>query len=147
MTPPPPIGLCIPVQVASETYQQGIHDGDTVKLHPSWSKLVFALRILDCWCPEVQIRGKAKEFSQEKKDRILRVGQAARDELSDLLSNRDLRFAVPFEIVQNYNIFDMLTFGRVLGHLWADEIHVAQHLVGKGLAFRTKQECIDAGLA
>jgi hypothetical protein len=144
----PPCGLCIPVVVATDTLDQGIHDGDTIKLRPTWSQLTFPLRLIDCWCPEVQIRGLARNYPREKQQRILAAGHAARAALIQLLRpNPELRFAIPFDLVSNGNILELISFSRILGHLWANDIHVAEYLISKGHAFRTKEKGIAAGLA
>lgn len=141
----PPYGLCLPVRLSGEA---AIYDGDTLKLKPTWSELEFTLRLLDCWCPEIEMRGKARDYTVQRQAKIKQAGVAARDELQRVLSDASrLSFAIPFTIFSDLKMSQMLTFGRVLGHLWADDINVAAHLVEKGLAFRTKTECMQAGLA
>lgn len=100
-TAPPPIGICFPVQLARETRDEGIYDGDTVKLRAYWSDRVFSARLLDCWAPEIVLRGNARTYSLAKQSRILAAGQQARDRLVQLLtSTEDLRFAIPFSFFE-----------------------------------------------
>lgn len=138
---PPPIGLCVPVKVFD------VHDGDTCTVSRVGSELKAPVRLLDVWAPEISIRGNAMRFEKAKQVQILEAGTRARVAFIDIVdAAKEFRFFVPFSLLDNLRITDLFTFGRMLGHLYADGKHVGQMLIDKGVAFATKAELERAGL-
>ena len=142
---PPPVGIIFPVLIAEETYKSGIYDGDTVKVRRLGSKFFFPVRIIDCWCPELIIKGKAKSLPVRQQKRIVKAAEAARESLVDLLHmHKPLLFHLP---VLSWDLSELITMSRVLGNLWAGNYSVAEWMVEHGHATRTKKELSERGLA
>lgn len=154
MSKAPAIGLCIPVTIASETFNEGITDGDTVRVHRSGSDLHFPVRLLGCWAPETKIRGNAVAYDQAKKMRIVSAGRIARDGLVQLLGgqSKEIRLHVSFDIIKGKDITDLITMGRILGELWvingdvSGDVNVSTWMCERGYARATKEELEQAGL-
>ena len=95
----PRVGICLPVRYSR------CRDGDTIEVTLPYSALVHAIRLVDCWCPEMGEPGgiEAKEFAES------------------VLSNaEDLRafFVIPQGTTSLSKLF---SFGRVVGELWVSE--------------------------
>lgn len=66
--PFPPTGLCVRAEFVKA------RDGDTIEVRMQGSAYTFALRLIDCWCPETDSRDpaqkaiglKGKEFTTEQ---------------------------------------------------------------------------------
>jgi len=144
----PPVGICIPVRIAEAARKGGITDGDTIRVHPAWSQLEFPVRLLSCWAPETRIRGNATQYGIDKQKKILAAGAASQLGLAELLgSGSDFRLAVPFSLIREANIFDLMTMGRLLGYLWVEDVNVSLWMCARGFAFATKEELLAADLA
>lgn len=124
-TPPappdaPPLGLCLPVVITS------VRDGDTVCVQLRGSERVFAIRLLDCWAPE----------------RHSAPGRRATNYMRNIMresADEDVRLFIPLgEQVDQYNIFDALTFDRVLGHVYIGHLTLTRMLIRAGLASSTR---------
>lgn len=138
----PLAGISVPVA----TKPEWVTDGDTIRVHRLGSEYHFPVRLLDCWAPETAIRGNARAFPALKQAKILSAGQECKQAMKQLLEeNSDLMLLIPFG--EGRDIMDLVTLGRVLGHVWAGPHHVASYLIEKGLAFETKEKLITAGLA
>ena len=93
----PPSGLCLPV-----VYDH-CRDGDTIVVRIPGSAFTWAVRLLDCWCPE--------------KDTT--IGLAATTFAKEVLSAsdpNDLRLYVP--LPTGVNILRSLSFDRIIGVLF-----------------------------
>jgi len=122
LSPPtrcPPAGLTIPV-----TYERA-RDGDTIEVRIRGSAFVWAVRLLDCWVPELRTE----------------VGQQARDFVVDVLHRLDpidLRLFIPAPETSNV-LRDVFSFDRVLGYLYvSSSTTLNQMLVQRGLASSRK---------
>lgn len=143
MSKQPKPGIVFPVEVES------VHDGDTVQIRRIGSDLIIPLRLLDCWAPEVSIRGNARAFDDAKQSRIIEAGLAARDALRGLAMdpNASCVVEIPFATIRDRNLMDLFTFGRLLAFLWVNDENASRYLVDRGLATATKEELIEKGLA
>ncbi len=114
----PPHGICLPCRFVR------VRDGDTVEVSV-YSGLVWAIRLLDCCCPELHEPGgpEAKAFAEqvlEEADAELSVWIPAPRETTNLLKN--------------------LTFDRVPGDIYVGtERTLTSMLLGKKLARRWKE--------
>ena len=101
-------------------------DGDMVDVE---LRLPVRIRLTDCWAPE--IRGD---------DRT--AGQRAKRELAEMLPRgRNILVHVPTQTARQFG--DILTFGRVLGSIWATfkgkgKRNVSAEMVARGFATREK---------
>ena len=101
-----------------------VHDGDTVTCEITRRVRV---RLLDCWAPEVNGAEKPR-------------GIKSRDALRAIALQKSGTLYVPTE--GNDEIGDVMTFDRVLGHVWLDDDpseSLSQKQVGRGLATKTKK--------
>lgn len=113
----PPTGWTTPCDVVD------VYDGDTVTVEVTRS---LKVRIKDLWCAEV--RGGTPESKE--------AGLAARDFLSSLLADANqIVLHVPFE---DEDFKDRMTFGRVLGHLFADGQDVSEIMINAGHGTETR---------
>jgi endonuclease YncB( thermonuclease family) len=141
MSKAPPHGISIPVEILD------VHDGDTVTVRRVGSNLQLKIRLLDNWAPEISIRGLAKQFSEAKQAKILKAGAKAKEALQALISNASkFTLFLPFATIREDNIFDMVTMGRVLGYVYADDTDVSEYLVQHGLSYTTKDGLVNADL-
>lgn len=90
----PSHGLSLPCKVVS------VHDGDTLTAEVT---IRANIRLIDCWAPELSEDG----------------GKESRDRLSRIAIGRTGTLFVPIGPKAD-NLADLLTFGRVLGHVWID---------------------------
>ena len=89
----PPHGLALPCRVVS------VHDGDTLTV----DVVIRAnVRLIDCWAPELWQPG----------------GKDSRDRLRAVADGRPGTLWIPTTGADN--LADVLTFGRVAGHVWVD---------------------------
>jgi hypothetical protein len=144
----PEIGICLPVTIAEETHKNGIYDGDTIRVHRLGSDLHLAVRLRDCWAPEVSIRGAARQYPQEQQAAIKQAGTAARDALVELTeqSPGDMRLFLGFDLIEGNDLLDLISLSRLLGWLWVGDTNVSEYLCSKGLAYPTKAELSAAGM-
>jgi len=117
---PPEPGLALRV-VVSEVY-----DGDTVTV--AWTSTA-RVRLLDCWAPEVRTKDADEKV----------VGEQARDFLADLAAGKSGVLFVPTGSARRFD--DVLTMGRVLGHIWldGDPVSLSEHMRAAGLATKEKE--------
>jgi len=135
MKPPlpcPTYGVTLPV-VAID-----VRDGDTITVQIRETKLVWAVRLIDCWCPELH-RG-----DEATRDLARQAKEYARQVLFDGPNAGDLRVFVPLpEIPQgteHVNLLGYLTFDRIPGYLYVGPGQTLNRLlVLAGLASTTKQ--------
>lgn len=92
----PPSGLCLPCRVVK------VRDGDTVEIQLPGSEHVWAIRLLDCWAPELHKQGgpEAKEFAQN---------------LVDDVDETHVWIPAPKQVI---NLLANLTFDRIPGHIF-----------------------------
>ena len=115
----PPIGWTVQVKIIE------VYDGDTVVCE---IRKRVRIRLLDCWAPEIRTKDK-----DEKKK-----GYDSKDHLTKILPDgSDAILHIPGSV----DIGRSLTFGRFLGHLWADaeDDNVSMQQVAAGHATETKQ--------
>jgi len=108
-------------------------DGDTPEVKLPGGALVWAIRLLNCWCPELH-RG-----TTEQKE----IGRLAWVYANNVLEKSDdLYWHIPFSKdinVDGLNILQLATFDRLLGYLYVGTSQTLnQMLVDKGLASTTK---------
>lgn len=120
---PPPVGLClrmVPVKV---------RDGDTIEARVHGSAFVFALRLIDTWCPETD----SKDAGQKA------IGLKAKEFTTDRCkSNNLLTVFIPLKAT-DYPL-KALTFDRIPAWVYvADEqVTLNEQIVAAGLASSTK---------
>lgn len=102
-------------------------DGDTVDVE---LRLPVRIRLRDCWAPE--LRGEERD-----------AGQRAKRELAAILP-RGRRVVVTIPTQSARQLGDVLTFGRVLGHIWAkisgSRKSIAAEMVDRGHATRERPQ-------
>ena len=96
----PPPGITLDAKVLR------ILDGDTFEAR-ILIPIVFKVRLIDCWSPEVTLRGNT---TPEEKLR----GLEAKAYLEQLIDGQPVRVHVP----GRRRLEDMSSFGRVLGRAW-----------------------------
>lgn len=125
----PPYGICVPCHFA------GLRDGDTPLVRLRTGQQI-AVRLIDCWCPEMSEAGgaKAKEF------------------LGLLLDGADgeLSMWVPLArdrnadgVVDVMEILAAQSFDRVPGRLFIGESDVGEIMVERGHATRGRPAAKD----
>lgn len=110
-----------------------VKDGDTVNAQIT---INVDVRLLDCWAKELK--------SKDKEERKLAL--AAKRRLYQLLfeggsltewpTSKTVMLNIPLNLE---NFAEMFTFGRVLAHVWDDDIKVGDVLVEEGLATKNKE--------
>lgn len=115
----PRAGLCIPVRYLR------CRDGDTIEVALPKSDYVWAIRLVDCWCPELRDKG----------------GEEARAYAQSVLEDcEDLHLFVPLEPGANI-LKTLTTFDRLVGELWVSQTTTLNDmLVDAGHATRRKGE-------
>jgi len=114
----PPFGITIPV-----IYSR-VRDGDTIEVKMAHSGFIFAVRLLDCWCPPKNTKDGAK-------------ATAVADKLLQRANPVDLALYIPFN--GTLHPFEHLTFDRVLAHVFISEDRtLGEALIEKGLASSKK---------
>lgn len=102
-----------------------VHDGDTVTVEITRRVRV---RLLDCWAPEVTGAEKPQ-------------GIKSRDALRAIALLKSATLYVPTE--GNDELGDVMTFDRVLGHVWLESDpsqSLSERQVRAGFATKTKKE-------
>lgn len=96
-----------------------VHDGDTLTVEVSRR---LQVRLLDCWAPELRDEG----------------GPESGQHLRRLADGKKATLHIP--AAKNGEEWRLLTFGRVLGHVWleGDECSLSEHQVKAGKATKTK---------
>lgn len=123
----PPTGICVPVE-----YERA-RDGDTIEVRLCGGALTWAVRLIDCWCPELH-RGS---------DDSRRVARAGRDYVNETLRSADsgdLHWFVPLPkgSVSGANILKLTSFDRLPGYLFIGSKTLNQILVERGFASTAK---------
>lgn len=123
----PRIGWSTPARVID------IHDGDTLTVEVTRR---ITVRLKDCWAPETGARCGNRRVTHDERER----GQQSRDELDRLLTeSREITLFVPTtKDKESIDAAAALTFGRVVGEVWADGINVGDELVRRGFATKEK---------
>ena len=127
----PTYGVTLPCQLVE------IRDGDTIVVAIRGMSLVWAIRLIDCWCPETN-RG------EEKLRKLGRAGsEYARQVLHDGPNAGDLRVHIPLPEIaagtEGVNLLSFLTFDRIPGYLYVGPHQTLNRLlVLAGLASSTK---------
>lgn len=109
-------GLFAPVEL------ERVRDGDTVVVRTG--SLSWAIRLIDCWVPE---RGETAR-------------KAASFTYNWCSANKELIVHIPWPSGKSDNVLSYLTFDRIPGHLYANGESLAEALVERGLAGKTKEE-------
>lgn len=119
----PPAGLTIPVRLAK------VQDGDTVYVTREGSNVVYHVRLLNCWAPELNTEAgkRSKEYAEQVLNRV-----------------KQLYLTIYFETLTG-DFIDVLgkltSMGRLLGDLWVDEeTTLSQVMTGGFHATKTKQQ-------
>lgn len=126
----PPNGITVPVEL------HRVRDGDTVEVCLHGSGMVWAVRLIDCWCPELK---RGPDWSRK-------IGYKAKEFATEVLGTTDagdLHLFVPLpergEGVAGLNLLSLVTFDRVPGFLFVGPVQTLNRmLVEKGLASSTK---------
>lgn len=114
----PPFGISMPV-----TFSR-VRDGDTIEVKMPGSGFIFAVRLLDCWCPE-------------KRTKIGAKGTHKVESIMNTVDPSKLSIFIPFN--GTLHPFEHLTFDRVLAHIFIDdEKTLGETLIESGLASSTK---------
>jgi len=107
---PPTPQLQLPCKITE------VYDGDTVTVEVT---LKARVRLLDCWAPELRDTG----------------GKASRDNLKPY-EGKEAILQIPLEGVDRLD--DVLTFGRILGNIYVEDVSLSEEQVGKGFATKKK---------
>lgn len=124
----PPLGFTFPVELVD------VRDGDTVEVRLRGSHYVWAIRLADCWAPELH-RGP-----EGTRDVARKAAQMAREILS-LADEGDLRLFIPWPETGDkpINPLSLATFDRVVGFIYVGPSQTLNRmLVNMGLASTTK---------
>tara|TARA_B100000749_G_scaffold280852_1_gene279295 strand:+ start:9446 stop:9901 length:456 start_codon:yes stop_codon:yes gene_type:complete len=109
--PEPTPKLVLPATVTE------VYDGDTVTCEIT---MRLRVRLLDCWAPELSDSG----------------GAESRDHLKELAEGKPGKVVVSLAGVDRLD--DVLTFGRLLAHVWVDGRDVSDAQVQTGHATRER---------
>ena len=92
----PPHGLCLPVE-----YRR-CRDGDTIEVGIAGSRWVWAIRLIDCWCPELHKPGgkEAKQYAEKMMKQCLHPA---------------IFIPAPHDIT---NLLGAVTFDRIPGYIF-----------------------------
>lgn len=107
---PPQPGLTITGEVLD------VYDGDTLTVEV---RQTMKVRVLNAWAPELRDEG----------------GPEAKAHLQQLIGNKPVTVYIP----AGSRLGDSLTFGRVLGHVWAGDTSVAEAMIRAGHATKEKR--------
>lgn len=120
----PPYGICLPC----ERFVRA-RDGDTVEVCVRRGGMLWAVRMLDCWCSDNR---RSPVYHEAKR--------VAEDEGREAMDEGRLSVFVPVKSLPE-NLLGGLSFDRVLGHVFVGtDTTLADVLVRRGLAGRTKKE-------
>lgn len=115
---PPPLGI------TSTAVIDRVVDGDTVDVEVT---IGVRVRLLDCWAPE--IRGDEEAEGRKSKAALERLLPAGSEAVVHIPTNSP-------------DLASVLTFGRVLAHIWPAgcDRSVSETMVQQGYATREKPE-------
>lgn len=111
-----------------------VHDGDTVTVEVTRR---LTVRLKGCWAPEIGKRNGTRRVSDEERER----GEQSRNELDRLLLEHgsNVTLFVPTEVDEGSIDAEVgLTFGRVVGEIWAGNLNVSEEMVRRGFATAKK---------
>ena len=113
-----------PLGVVARAVVERIIDGDTLQARIEWP---FRIRLVDCWAPEV--RGSEREAGQASKEHLEKLAPVGSP------------VVVAIDSEKADSLGDLLTFGRIVGHVWreGDVESLSQIMVGAGFATAEKQ--------
>lgn len=121
----PPRGLTIDGEVIR------VLDGDTIEIT---SCVIYRVRLLDCWAPESRTTNLAEKAA----------GLRAKDRMTEIAHGRQVRVHVPTD---SSELVDIITLGRVLGHVWPldpqgqpERVTLNARMIADGLAWPTKDQ-------
>ena len=114
----PKPGIVIPVKVIE------CYDGDTLTVSAT---LTMRIRLLDCWAPEIKTTNAIEKAK----------GLKARDYLKTLAEGKSGMLQIPLDHADRLD--DLLTLGRVLGHVWIGDLDLSKAMTDAGHATKTKQ--------
>lgn len=124
----PPRGLTLDGRVIN------IVDGDTIDVE---TRVVYRIRLLDCWAPESRTTDPVEKAR----------GLQSKQRMLDLADGRSVRVFVP---IDSGDLSDLLTLGRVLGHVWPLDdtgrpqlVSLSARMVAEGYATAAKQPIVD----
>ena len=92
----PPTGLCLHVRYVR------CRDGDTIEVSTRHSERIWAIRLIDCWCPELREEG----------------GPEARGYAEEVLEAADEVYCFIPEPGNAVSLLKNLTFDRIPGYLF-----------------------------
>lgn len=125
---PPRLGWSTPAKVVD------VHDGDTVTVEVTRQ---LTVRLKDCWAPETGARIGNRRVTNGERER----GELSRNELDRLLIEHGSYVTLFVPTTKDKDSIDAeaaLTFGRVVGEIWAGDTNVGDELVRRGFATRSK---------
>jgi len=112
----PPFGLCLPCCVVK------VRDGDTVEVSTIGGGMVWPIRLLDCWAPELRTPGG--EAAKKAAEHYLEQGPVS------------LWIPAPDDLTR---LTKLLSFDRVPGHLFIGSTKtLSSMMVAGGFATRTR---------
>lgn len=127
----PPRGLTAAIEITE------VYDGDTLT---GVVKIPVRIRMLDCWAPELNPRHVLDGQRRSDKDlqRERERAEKSRDSLALIAEGKNGTAFIPWDHADRVD--DVLTFGRVLAHVWVDgqEKTLSRQQVEAGLASSTK---------
>lgn len=119
----PRSGITLPVELSR------VIDGDTIEVHRLGSNAVYKVRLLDCWCAEMNTEDgrRAKQYAE-----------------SVLRKAKELYVSIYFDSLDG-DLIDVVgkltTMGRVLGDIWVDDDTTLSQVMVNGFhATKTKQK-------
>lgn len=112
----PPYGLCLPATVVR------VIDGDTLVVSFG-SERKWHVRLIDCWCAE----------------RNTEEGKRAKKTAEEFVKGKEVSVYIPVQEDPKNLLSEILSMGRVLGHVYVDERTTLAHLlVTAGVASKEK---------
>jgi len=111
-----------------------IHDGDTLTVEVTRQ---ITVRLKDCWAPETGMRNGNRRITHDERER----GQQSRDELERLLNECGGVVTLFVPTTKDRSSIDAelaLTFGRVVGEIWDEDLNIGDELVRRGFATAKK---------
>lgn len=124
----PPRGLCLSVAFVRA------RDGDTIEVSLPGGALVFAVRLVDCWAPELR---RGTDAERRKGYEALEYAR----QVCEAADPGDLRLHIPLPEgdVRGVNPLKWITFDRIPGYLYVGGSRTLNEmLVAAGLASTSK---------
>jgi endonuclease YncB( thermonuclease family) len=108
-------------------YFERARDGDTVEVRGQGTGLVWAIRLIDVWAPELHTGEQRQQAAASK---------AFVEEVLHRADPEDLLLKVP--LPKGENVLKSLTFDRIPGYIWIGDVCLNELIVAKGYASSTK---------